>query len=227
MPQPNDSITVTPGAGATVATHTVQGKEFQVVMLADDSGYFAQTQPTYAWWVPGAAAGVSKMYADFFNASTGQVEFRGLWAIPRSDVAIVGVTGLEVQLWRTSTVGTTSGTGQTFLYNSTTPTGSTGFHTVTPYNTPNPTLSTGITARALPSTAGAGAAKSAFYWAQFCFTEETNAATYISAFTNLLPVGLFGQKITLNSSEGLLIQQGTVGSTVATMAFLGQFSVST
>ena len=31
-----DSILVTPGSGATVATHTVDSKEHQVVMQADD-----------------------------------------------------------------------------------------------------------------------------------------------------------------------------------------------
>lgn len=38
MTQANDSITVTPGSGATVATHLVSGKEHQVVVLADQSG---------------------------------------------------------------------------------------------------------------------------------------------------------------------------------------------
>lgn len=38
MTQANDSIAVTPGTGAVVATHTVAGKEHQVMMLANQAG---------------------------------------------------------------------------------------------------------------------------------------------------------------------------------------------
>ena len=46
MSQANDSVLVTPGAGATVATHLVSAKEYQVVMVADESGHIQQTLPT-------------------------------------------------------------------------------------------------------------------------------------------------------------------------------------
>lgn len=40
MAQANDSILVTPGSGATVATHNPgDSKEYQVVMLAGDKGH--------------------------------------------------------------------------------------------------------------------------------------------------------------------------------------------
>lgn len=38
MTQANDSITVTPGTGATVATQLAGGKEYQVVVVADQNG---------------------------------------------------------------------------------------------------------------------------------------------------------------------------------------------
>lgn len=38
MAQANDSITVTPGTGATVATQLAGGKEYQVVVMADQNG---------------------------------------------------------------------------------------------------------------------------------------------------------------------------------------------
>jgi hypothetical protein len=220
MSQPNDSVTVTPGAGATIATHTQGGKEFQVVMLADETGHLAQTLPTYSWWVPVSAAGASKLYADIFNGSTGVLEIRGLWAIPRSDTAVTATLGIEIGLYRTSAVGT-GGTVQTYNGGS----GSTGFHVITPYDTTNTALSTSsnISARAVPT---GGATSSALWWAQYVWTEETNApATALSAYTNLLPTGLMAQRITLNPSQGLLIKQGVIAG-AGNLCFLGQFTYS-
>jgi hypothetical protein len=57
------------------------------------------------------------------------------------------------------------------------------------------------------------------------FTEETNAATYISAYTNLLPIGTQNQRITLNAGQGMLIKQGTVVS-AGSLAFLGLITVT-
>lgn len=47
MAQANDSIPVTPGTGATVATHLAAAKEHQVVMVADDDGHIKGTAPAY------------------------------------------------------------------------------------------------------------------------------------------------------------------------------------
>jgi len=213
----NDSVTVTPGAGATVATHLAGGKEHQVVMVADESGHLQQTLPTYTWWVPGAAVGASKLYADVFNAAgSGKIlELRGLWAIPKSDVAVTGVVAVEVGLYRTSAVGT-GGTAHTYNGGS-----ASTAHVITPWDTSNAALPAQVTARSLPA---GGATISALYWAQYVFTEETNAATYVSAFTNLLPVGTMNQRLTFNEGQGLLIRQGTVAG-VGSLAFLGLFTL--
>src|SRR4030043_196500 len=93
MTQANDSFLRTPDASGTqLATHLIGGKEYTVVMVADDSGHLQQTLPTYSWWVPGVAVGASKLYADIFNASgSGKIlEIRGIWAIPKTDVAVTG-----------------------------------------------------------------------------------------------------------------------------------------
>lgn len=202
-----------------MATHTVASKEHQVVMLADDSGHLQQTVPTYTWWVPPAAVGASKLFADIFNpvASAKIIEIRGLWAIPKSDVAVVGVVAPEIGLYRTSAAGT-GGTAYTYNGGS-----ASTAHVITPWDTANTTTLTTslVTARAVPT---GGATISALYWAQYIFTEETNAATYIGAYTNLLPVGTVNQRITLNEGQGLLIKQGTVAS-VGSFAFLGLLTV--
>ena len=39
MAQANDSVLVTPGSGATIASHLINGKEYQVVMVAEADGH--------------------------------------------------------------------------------------------------------------------------------------------------------------------------------------------
>lgn len=46
MTQANDSITVTPGTGATVATQLAGGKEYQVVVMADQNGDMDPIRPS-------------------------------------------------------------------------------------------------------------------------------------------------------------------------------------
>lgn len=214
----NDSVLVTPGSGATIATHSTGGKEHQVVMVADDSGHLSQSVPTYTWWLPAQVTGVSKLFGDLFNASgSGKIiEIRGIWAIPKSDVAVTGVIAVPVGLFRTSAVGTG---GTAHAYNTGTVLTAA---TITPWDTNNASLPAQITSRLGPT---GGATIAAPYWEQYEFTEETNAATYIGAFTNLLPVGMVNQRITLNEGQGLLIKEGATASPIGSLAFLTLFTV--
>lgn len=208
-------------SGTPLATHLVDGKEYPVVMVADKSGHIQQTLPTYSWWLPGAVVGTSKLYGDLYNssASTAVVQIRGVWAIPKTDVAVTsGVLGIEIGLFRTNAIGTT---GLLMNYNSTLGTTS---HSVTPYDTNNSSAvfaTTGISTRAIPA---GGATIAALHWVQYVQTEETAVGTYVAAFTNLVPVAPMSQRITLNAGQGLLIKQGAVEST-GTMAFMTQFTV--
>lgn len=223
MALPNDSfnrIADASTSGVPLATHSVASKEYPVVMVADDSGHLQQTLPTYSWWVPPAAVGASKLYADLYNSSgsTAVIEVRGIWGIPKSDVAVTGVVGIEIGLYRTNAIGTT---GISHVYSSG---ASSTAHVICPYDTTNSSAFFGsglITARAVPA---GGATISGLLWAQYLFTEETNAATYVGAYTNLLPVGIMTQRPTLRPGQGLLIKQGAVAG-VGSMAFLGQFTV--
>ena len=219
MTQANDSILTTPGSGATVATHNPgDGKEYQVVMVADDSGHIQQTLPTYSWWVPTAAVGANKLYADVFNASgSGKViELRGIWAISDTDTAVTGALGIELLLLRTSAVGT-GGTAPTYNGGSASSTG-----TIIPFDTANSALPAQITARALPT---GGATIAAFFWSQFVPGEEAaTSQAYMTAFQNLLPHTIAGQRITLREGQGLLIKQGAVAAT-GNLAFLTVFTL--
>lgn len=217
--QANDSVLVTPGAGATVATHNPgDGKEYQVVMVADDSGHIQQTLPTYSWWAPTAAVGANKLYADLFNASgSGKViELRGIWAITDTDTAVTGALGIELLLLRTSAVGT-GGTAPTYNGGSASTTG-----TIVPFDTNNSALPAQITARALPT---GGATISAFWWSQFVPGEEAaTSQAYMTAFQNLLPSTAMGQRLTLREGQGILYKQGAIAS-VGNLAFLTVFTI--
>lgn len=220
----NDSfnrIADTSTSGTLLATHSVSSKEYPVVMIADESGHLQQTLPTYSWWLPGVAAGASKLYGDIYNssASTYLVEVRGIWAIPKTDVANAAVVAIEVLLCRTNAIGTS---GTTNLYQ--TGTGSSQ-HNIAPFDTANSSApfsgTSTISARAVPA---GGATISTLWWSQYVFPEETNAGTYISAMTNLLPNTIMAQRLTLNPGQGLLIKQGTVASS-GSMAFLSCLTV--
>lgn len=218
MTLPNASVTL--GTGDIVATHAIASKEYQAVIACDDSGHLQQTLPTYDWWVPPSTSAASKLYADLFNpiGSGRVVEIRGLWCIPKNDVAVSPVVGVEFILFRTSAAGTG---GTAYTYNGGTVSTS---HVITPWNTADTiALTTSIvTARNTPT---GGATISALYWGQYVFPEETNAAGYIASYTNLIPVGTMTQRITLNPGEGLLIKEGTAASPIGSFGFLGQFTV--
>lgn len=207
-----------PSGGAS-ATHTVGGVEYQAVMLADESGHLVQTLPTYTWWLPGQVVGASKLHADIFNAvGSGKIlEMRGLWAIPKSDVAVVGALGIEIGLYRTSAFGT-GGTAHTYNGGS-----AATAHVITPVDTANASLPAQITARSAPT---GGATIAALYWPNYIPLEETNTSmAYLMAVNNLLPATTMGQRLTLREGQGLLLKQGTVVG-AGTLGFLAQFTLT-
>lgn len=208
MALPNDSILVTPGSGATVATHLVGGKEYQVVMLADAQGQVHASLESYMWATPLAAVGADKLYADLFNATgSGKiVDVRGIWAIPKTDVAVVGALGIRLDLYRTSAVGTG---GTAAVYKSATRDVAGG--TINPFDTNNADLPAQITARHLPT---GGATIAQWLFPTYTLGEETaTSQAYMSQYQNLIPVLTVGQKLTLRETQGLLVKQGAVAAT--------------
>jgi hypothetical protein len=217
----NDSFNrVADTTGTNLATHLIAAKEHPVVLQAGPSGHIIGTVPTFSWWVPGQIlTSASKILADLFNstASTQTVEVRGLWAVPKADVATAPAIAVEVGLYRTTAVGS-SGVANVFSSGAT----STA-HTITPMNSTDTYSTANITARAAPLTS-LGPAASALWWAQYVITEETNAGTMIAAMTNLMPVDLDARRLTLNPGEGLQVKMGTVAST-GSMALIGQLVI--
>ncbi len=215
MALPNDSIDVTPGTGATVATHTVSSKEYQVVMTSDADGQIRGSLPAWGLVIPPAAVGASKIYFDLFNnqAST-TLRLRKLFGIVATDVAVTGTLGIRVDTMRTSTVGTggTAAVGPASASKT-----AAAFWPFTPGNT----LPAGVTARVVPT---GGATDEAWLFPSYLFTEETNVSSQVTQFFNLLPELTTEQSIELPTGKGLKVVQGTVAS-VGTVAFLAVFTV--
>ncbi len=219
MAQANDSVLVTPGSGATIATELINGKEHQVVVNADSSGHIVGTLPTYLYATPNAVAGASKLYFDLFNATgSGKViDVRGVWIIPKTDVAVAGAVAIRVDLYRTSAVGTG---GTAHSYKSATVDVAGG--NISPMDTNNAALPAQITARWLPAS---GATIAEWMIPTYSLGEEASTSmAYLSQYQNLLPMLTWGQRFALREGQGLLAKQGTVAS-IGNVGFLVAFTV--
>lgn len=194
-----DSIDVTPGSGAVVATHTVSSKEYQVVMMAEADGHIVNSKDDwFAWFAPATNAN-SRSVGDLFNADAAAVvRVRGVWIVPTS----TAITGAQIafDLNKTSAVGT-------------------GGTTVTPRPLdPNaPALDADITARA---GATGGATLAHLLLQQYHFNEETNASTALVQHQNLLPssIGNRVAEIVLRQNQGVQVKQSVAMTTGLTGA---------
>lgn len=208
--QANDSITITPGTGATVATHTAGGKEHQVVVIADKSGHLLDTLDTWHAWVEPGAFAANKHHATIHNAAASGkiVTVRRIYAVNLQTVAVTGVV-CRFDFKRTTATPTNGST-------------------VTPVaaDTSNTPLPAGITVRHSATT---GLVEGGTLWAQTYGTDEataanTAAANLIQASTNWVPSGPNIQEIVLRENEGLTIKQIT-STIVGTFGWLIVFTV--
>jgi hypothetical protein len=209
MALPNDSITVTPGAGATVATQLADGKELQVVAPADAQGHLQGTKDT---WVVSTGntihvAAARTTLFDLFNASGSGVVLRvvGLYVIP----ALAAVTGVgqTYQVIRTTAVGT-GGTALTPL----------------PFDTDSPALPSQVTARVKPSGGATGSTVTLFLNGS---SEETIPYASLASVLNHIPqvqelAAMKGLK--LKAGEGLKVDQ-TTNSAVGNVNVVAVFTV--
>jgi hypothetical protein len=216
MTQANDSILVTAGSGTTVATHLVNSKEHQVVMLASSDGHLDGSNPVYRLIVPSQAVGANKVFCDLFNATgTGKrIKVLSAFCYPDNDTAVTGVVGVEVALTRTTAVGT-GGTAATADGTALTAA------TISKLDTTNAALPAGVTARFAPA---GGATAGAWLGTRWVFTEETNAGTAIVAALGAEFIRNEGAKLILNENEGLRFVQGAVAS-VGSLSFEVTFEV--
>lgn len=215
MALPNGSVPITPGVGATIATHVAGGKQYQAIVTADPDGHVRGSLPAWGLIIPPTAVGANKVYFDLFNnAASTVLRLRKLFAIVATDVAVTGVVGVRVDTMRTSAVGTggTPAVGPT----SASKTASAFWPFI-----PGATLPGGVTARAVPT---GGATDEAWLWPSYVFTEETNQSSHIPQFFNLLPELTTEQSIELPTGKGLKVVQGTVAS-VGSVGFMVIFTI--
>jgi hypothetical protein len=110
----NDSILVTPGSGATVATHLISSKEYQVMMPADPDGHIWGSQDVYFYNISSQVhvAAANTVHWDLFNADASLVvRVYSILQIPNITTAVTGVV-FDWKLARTTAVGT-GGAAQT------------------------------------------------------------------------------------------------------------------
>ena len=114
MTQAGDSILVTPGSGATVATHTVNSKEHQVIMLADAAGNLIdEPLGVYAFTTVAMAKAASRNYLSIYNDDAALiVDVLGVWVAQESTAAVTGLIR-GYRLFRTTASAPTGGTSNT------------------------------------------------------------------------------------------------------------------
>jgi hypothetical protein len=212
----NDSIAVTPGSGATVATQLVSAKEYQVVMLAMPDGNLNGSLPQYRLICPSQAVGANKVFVDIFNATGSGVSLRILSAFcyVDNDTAVTGTLGVEVNLTRTTAAGTG---GTTATSNGTSLTAV----TISAMDTANPALSASITARSSPT---GGATAGALVGQRWVFTEETSAPSGIAGTLGAEFIRNEGADLIVRENSGLRFVQGSVAS-VGNLSFEITFEV--
>ena len=114
MTQANDSILVTPGSGATVATHLLNSKEHQAIVQVDPTGHVLGSKLVYLYEIAEQVhvAAANTIHWDLFNADAALlVRLLGIHQRPSITTVVTGVA-FAWQLIRTTSVGT-GGAAQT------------------------------------------------------------------------------------------------------------------
>lgn len=158
---------------------------------------------TYRLFVPKQAAGTSVVFFDLFNAAGSAQRLQVLSVLPvvSGEVAIVGVTSVDLFLTKTTSVGT----GGTAATNNGTSLTAATFTSLDNQQVPNPN----ITARLTPT---GGAAAGAVISTRSVFTEETNAGSYTPSVDMVRPWVVDMVGIILPEGSGIRVVQGGVAS---------------
>lgn len=201
----NDSILVTPGSGATVATHTVSSKEHQVVMIAGPTGHLYDTLPTYYFWSGFVAGAANRKHLEIFNATGSGVIVKIRKIYIQSNMVAGTHVGQQWDFDKSSAVGTggTAITGRAA-------------------DSTNAAISASVTCRAGPT---GGATKNFTLWSAGLDAEETRPAAGLLGMINWVPEGQNVQEIVLNENEGFYVIQIT-NSTATTWGVLFVVSIT-
>ena len=203
----NDSVIVTPGTGATIATHLAGGKEHQVVMLADAAGHLLDTLDTWYAYSGAVAFVQNKHFLSLFNgAGSGKIlKIRKCFVTNRQTAAVTGVV-FQFDFRRT--------------------TAQSGGTAITPVaaDTANAALPAQVLIATNPTITNGG-----LLFSQLFSNEEqaallTTPVPVLTASVNWLPEGRAIQELTLRTGEGFTVQMITA-TTVGSYAVLVVFTV--
>lgn len=201
----NDTIKVTPGSGATVATHSPGSgsTEYQVVTIADSTGHLVETKPTYLCSIPGLDNAANRYHWELFNGSSAStVVVRAIYPIPRTDTAATGTLSARYDFYRTTAWGS-GGTAHNFESSSTL---SANFARL---DTNDTTLvGSGISCLTVLTSITTGS----WLFTSYVFNEETNPSAILIQGVNLIPQRTWGKELVLRANQGVAIRQGTVAS---------------
>lgn len=199
MALPNDSITVTPGSGATVATHLVAAKEYQAVVNADPNGQLWGDLSTFVVSTGNTihVAAARTTLIDLFNASGSGVilKVRGLYIIPA--LAAVAGVGMTYETIRTSAVGT----GGTAL-------------TAQRFDTADTAVPVQVTARTKPTGGATTDATTPLTIVHNGSSEETIPYASLASVLNHLPLAgtPYMKPLVLREGQGIKVDQTTNSS---------------
>jgi hypothetical protein len=205
---PNDSTAITPGAGATIATHVVGGKKYQVVIPAGPGGHLENSLPTYIAYVDAVAFAQNKHHISILNASgSGKiVKLQKAFAI---NLQLAAVTGVGVR-FETRRI-----------------TAHSGGSSITPekFDSDNADLPAGITIRTGPTSVTEGN----LLFAQAVQNDEAGLTgafptAWIQAMSNWLFESPRIQELTLREGQGITFKQITA-TTVGSFGWILIFTV--
>jgi len=210
----NDSIKVTPGSGATVATFSPGGSnttEYQVFIPADATGHVAETKPTYGLVIPTLNNVANQYHWELFNGAASGLTLTifGMWARPSTDVAVVGAVSARYDFFKTSALA--SG-GSACNYEST----STLSANFWRFDSTDATMTSQVTCKTVLTSI----TTSFHMFHYYVHPEETNASSVLIQANNVIPAGVFSKKLVLRQGEGIAVRQGTVASVGSTGWFL-------
>ncbi|MCA1570826.1 MAG: hypothetical protein LC798_11015 [Chloroflexi bacterium] len=190
MAVPNS--TASTSGGEALATHTVGGIEYQIVMTAGPSGHIHDSLPTYYIWRTYTAGAQNQITLDVFNAagSSAIVKLRKLF-VHHNQSAITGV-GHVFDLDTTTAVGT----GGTAI-------------TLRTLDTTNPVVPAAVTAR---MNATGGATKGFTLFSLSSDPEETRPGASIAPMINWMPEAATFQDLALRAGEGFRVIQITANT---------------
>lgn len=208
MAEANDSVEVTPGTGASVATQLVNGKEYQVMIETNAQGHLVGDIPTYSAFTSPTGGSTNKHFMHLWNGAGSGKILKIKKVFIQMQYSGTAVTGAP-QTWRIAQTSS-AGSNATAL-------------TIRPHDAGNPAVPSQITAS---HTHGTFPTQAFTYFDIPIFTEETSHQWGFNAYFNILPTD--GDRVTdyvINEGQGLLVQLAQSSPLTFNYSVLAVFSI--